>query len=148
MPYRNVEFESQLMLTINKYDALFTASAAAVQTCVFITVAMSHHPIRTAVVGVGLAGTVFHLPLLAALPGLFVVHTVVERNPQDDGKARKFGLSPKVVRSYEEVLADSEVELVRETIWLFVDAQSLARFSSGCYWYPECYTLSFCEGSA
>ncbi|KAF8481349.1 NAD(P)-binding protein [Gautieria morchelliformis] len=69
-------------------------------------------PIRTAVVGVGLAGTVFHLPLLAALPDLFAVHTLVERNPQEGGKAQKFGLSPKVVGSYEEVLADSEVELV------------------------------------
>lgn len=77
---------------------------------------MPFNPIRTAVVGVGLAGTVFHLPLLAALPELFVVHTVVERNPQNGGKARKLGLNAKVVRSYEEILADSEIELVRGTI--------------------------------
>ncbi|KAF8591475.1 oxidoreductase [Ramaria rubella] len=73
---------------------------------------MSFHPIRTAVVGVGLAGTVFHLPLLAALPELFLVHTVVERNPQQGGKSQKFGLTPKIVGSYEEALADPEVELV------------------------------------
>jgi len=74
---------------------------------------MSPKPIQTAVVGVGLAGTVFHLPLLVALPDLFTVRTVVERNPQQEGgKARNFGISPRVARSFDEVLADPEIELV------------------------------------
>jgi hypothetical protein len=106
---------------------------------------MPLRPIRTAVVGVGLAGTVFHLPLLAALPDLFAVHTVVERNPQEGGKAQKFGLSPKVVGSYEEVLADSKVELVRGTI-RFSIVQNIARVCLGCYRYPKRYALSFCKG--
>jgi predicted dehydrogenase len=76
---------------------------------------MTSRPIKTAVVGVGLGGMVFHLPLLAALPELFEIHTVVERNPQGDGgKARKFGVTPKVVPSIEAAVNDSEVELVRK----------------------------------
>lgn len=82
---------------------------------------MPSHPIRAAVVGVGLAGTVFHLPLLAALPDLFIVHTVVERNPQEKGgKARNFGLNPKVVSTIEEALADAEVELVRRIVLFLI----------------------------
>jgi len=74
---------------------------------------MTLSPIKTAVVGVGLSGMVFHLPLLAALPELFEIYIVVERNLQGDGgKARKFGVTPKVVSSIEEALNDSEVELV------------------------------------
>ncbi|KAF8529084.1 NAD(P)-binding protein [Hysterangium stoloniferum] len=74
---------------------------------------MTLSPIKTAVVGVGLSGMVFHLPLLAVLPELFEIHTVVERNPRGDGgKARKFGVTPKVVSSIEEALNDPEVELV------------------------------------
>lgn len=73
-------------------------------------------PIRTAVVGVGLSGTVFHLPFLVALPELFTVRIVVERNPQQEGgKAKRFGISPKVVNTFDEVLADSDVELV--SLW-------------------------------
>ncbi|KIJ56753.1 hypothetical protein M422DRAFT_57398 [Sphaerobolus stellatus SS14] len=74
---------------------------------------MSPKPIKTAVVGVGLAGTVFHLPLLVALPELFEVTVVVERNPQQEGgKAAKFGLKPKVVATIEEAVADPDVEFV------------------------------------
>lgn len=82
---------------------------------------MPSRPIRAAVVGVGLAGTVFHLPLLAALPDLFIVHTVVERNPQEKGgKARNFGLNPKVVSTIEEALTDAEVELVRRNVLFLI----------------------------
>lgn len=71
-------------------------------------------PINTAVVGVGLAGTVFHFPLLVALHELFNITVVVERNAQEEGgKARKFGIKPKIVPTIEEALADPNVEFVR-----------------------------------
>lgn len=74
---------------------------------------MSQHPIKTAVVGVGLAGLVFHLPLLVALPDLFDVRIVVERNAQrEGGKARNFGINPRVVETFEEAILEPEIELV------------------------------------
>ncbi|GJJ07518.1 hypothetical protein Clacol_001720 [Clathrus columnatus] len=74
---------------------------------------MSSNPIKTAVIGVGLAGMVFHLPLLVALPDLFDVCVVVERNSQQEGgKARKFGINPKVVETVEQAILDPEIELV------------------------------------
>lgn len=74
---------------------------------------MSQHPIKTAVVGVGLAGVVFHLPLLVALPDLFDVRIVVERNAQrEGGKARNFGINPRVVETFEEAVLEPEIELV------------------------------------
>jgi len=74
---------------------------------------MSPEPIKTAIVGVGLAGTVFHIPLLLAFPDLFEVTVVVERNPkQEGGKATEFGIKPKVVSSIEEAISDADVELV------------------------------------
>jgi len=93
---------------------------------------MSPKPIKTAVIGVGLAGTVFHLPLLVALPDLFEVTVVVERNPEEEGgKARKFGIKPKVVPSIEAALVDSAIEFVvigtpNATHYSFVKAALLA----------------------
>lgn len=74
-------------------------------------------PIRTAVVGAGLAATVFHVPLVLSLPELFVLHSVVERTPpaemQPEGTiAKKFGVQVKLVHKFEDVLSDPRVELV------------------------------------
>ena len=104
---------------------------------------MPTHPIRTAVVGVGLAGTVFHLPLLVTLPDLFMVHTVVERDPQG-GKAQQYALNPKVVGSYEDALADPEIELVGGIHRLLV--VTFKQCCLGCHRYPKRYTLSFRKG--
>jgi predicted dehydrogenase len=83
---------------------------------------MTSKPINTAVIGVGLAGTVFHLPLLVALPDLFNITVVVERNPQEEGgKARKFGIKPRIVPTIEEALGDPAVEFVR---WAFLRSYS------------------------
>ena len=75
-------------------------------------------PIRTAVIGAGLAATVFHVPLTLSLPELFTLHSVVERTPpaamQPEGTiAKKFGVKVKLVHKFEDVLADPDVELVR-----------------------------------
>lgn len=102
---------------------------------------MSPRPIKTAVVGVGLAGTVFHLPLLVALPDLFDVCIVVERNPQQQGgKARKFGISPKVVETLEEAILDPDIELVRCNNSL--PCNNGVESSVGRYRYSECNALS------
>lgn len=71
-------------------------------------------PIRTCVLGVGLAGLTFHIPFILALHDLFTLHSVLERNPTQDGGSvkRRFGISVKIHRTLEAVIADPEIELV------------------------------------
>ncbi|TFK92839.1 oxidoreductase [Polyporus arcularius HHB13444] len=75
-------------------------------------------PIKTCVVGVGLGGLTFHVPFVLALPHLFTLHAVMERNPAAPGgklQARFGEQAAKGVtihRSFDAVLADPEVELV------------------------------------
>ncbi|EAU84919.1 oxidoreductase [Coprinopsis cinerea okayama7 len=71
-------------------------------------------PINTCVLGVGLAGLTFHVPFILALPRLFTLHSVLERNPKVLGGkvAQRFGVTPKIHRSIEDVLSDTDVELV------------------------------------
>ena len=71
-------------------------------------------PIQTCVLGVGLAGLTFHVPFILALPQLFALHSVLERNPKTPGGKvqQRFGVSPKIHNSLENVLQDEEVELV------------------------------------
>lgn len=73
-------------------------------------------PIRTAVVGAGLAATVFHVPLVLSLPLLFNLFAVVERTPPAQAPegtiAKKFGVKPKLYTRLEDLLDDPEVELV------------------------------------
>lgn len=58
--------------------------------------------LRTAIVGYGLAGAVFHGPLLAAAPG-FAVTTVVTRDPARAARARAEHPGAEVVADAEEV---------------------------------------------
>ncbi|KAI0722261.1 oxidoreductase [Cerioporus squamosus] len=75
-------------------------------------------PIKTCVVGVGLGGLTFHVPFVLALPHLFTLHAVMERNPAAPGgklQARFGEQAAKGVtihRSFDAILADPEVELV------------------------------------
>ncbi|KAF8165194.1 hypothetical protein B0H34DRAFT_648131 [Crassisporium funariophilum] len=71
-------------------------------------------PINTCVLGVGLSGLTFHVPFILALPELFTLHSVLERNPHTEGGKVKerFGVAVKIHRSLDQVLADQEVELV------------------------------------
>ncbi|KAG5341853.1 hypothetical protein C0989_007678 [Termitomyces sp. Mn162] len=71
-------------------------------------------PINTCVLGVGLAGLTFHVPFILALPQIFTLHSVLERNPQTTGGKvhDRFGVSAKIHRTLEQVLQDSEIELV------------------------------------
>ncbi|KAJ7499053.1 hypothetical protein FB451DRAFT_1204089 [Mycena latifolia] len=71
-------------------------------------------PIKTCVLGVGLAGLTFHVPFILALPECFTLVSVLERNPQSEGgKLReRFGVTAKIHNTLEQVLADPEIELV------------------------------------
>jgi predicted dehydrogenase len=82
-------------------------------------------PIAAAIVGAGTASLVFHAPLILALPDLFTLHSVVERNPprrrgmgwgmpesMRSTIGNKFNVSPKVYTSVDDLLKDPEVELV------------------------------------
>ncbi len=64
--------------------------------------------IRTGLVGFGLAGRVFHAPLLASVDGYELV-SVVERST-DEAAKRYPGV--KTVRSLEEMLADASLQLI------------------------------------
>lgn len=71
-------------------------------------------PIKTCVLGVGLSGLTFHVPFLLALPELFELHSVLERNPKSPGGKVKerFGLDVKIHTSFDDVLKDDAIELV------------------------------------
>ena len=65
-------------------------------------------PIQTGIASYGMSGSVFHAPFLDVNPG-FEIHTIVERSKDN---ARKRYPSVNIVRSFEEMLAIPEIELV------------------------------------
>lgn len=67
-----------------------------------------HEPIRTGVVGFGLAGRVFHTAVVQATPGLELA-AVVQRSGDD---AKKEYPEAHVARSVEEMLSDVGIQLV------------------------------------
>ena len=67
----------------------------------------SKEPIKTAVIGFGLAGRVFHAPFVSAVPGL-ELSAIVQRNGDEAAKAYP---STKVLRSFEDALA-SDAQLI------------------------------------
>ena len=73
-----------------------------------------NHPINTCVLGVGLSGLTFHVPFLLALPESFNLYAVLERNPKTEGGKvfERFGVNVKIYRTFEDVLADSNIELI------------------------------------
>src|ERR1700729_1006547 len=64
--------------------------------------------IGVAVVGFGLAGQVFHAPFVSAVPGL-KLEAIVQRKGDEAGKAYP---SARILRSFEEALNDSAIQLV------------------------------------
>jgi predicted dehydrogenase len=86
-------------------------------------------PIHTCVLGVGLSGLTFHIPFILALPEIFTLHSVLERNPQSPGGKvhDRFGVSTKIHKTLDQVLADKDVEFVivgtpNDTHYSFVKA--------------------------
>ncbi|MFC7218469.1 Gfo/Idh/MocA family oxidoreductase [Streptomyces polyrhachis] len=64
-------------------------------------------PLRVGIIGYGLAGSVFHAPLIAATPGL-VLDTVVTANPERRQQARERYDGVRVLDTPEELLARAE----------------------------------------
>ncbi|KAF7790862.1 hypothetical protein EIP86_001820 [Pleurotus ostreatoroseus] len=79
---------------------------------------MSFQPVKTAILGVGLSGLTFHAPFVLALPQYFKLTAVLERKPTSPGGklAARFGEEAakgvKIYNTLDQVLADSEIELV------------------------------------
>lgn len=65
------------------------------------------NPLRVGLVGYGLAGSVFHAPLIAATEGL-ALDTVVTANPERQAQARAEHPGVRVAASAEEVLARAD----------------------------------------
>jgi predicted dehydrogenase len=76
---------------------------------------MSSAPIRTAVLGYGLAGRVFHCPFVAAVPGLELSAIVVRpsANAERTGSAASTAHpGARIVSSVAEVCSDPEIDLI------------------------------------
>jgi predicted dehydrogenase len=77
-------------------------------------------PIRAALIGLGIAGSGFHIPLILSLPELFTLIYVVDvassplrpTGPGDNAFAAKFGANAKFTSNYDQILADQGIELV------------------------------------
>ena len=72
---------------------------------------MSNNTIRASILGTGLSLTAFHHPLLKALPDHFTVHSVLERSGKETCRSI-VGDEVKIVKTYEEVIEDEQVDLV------------------------------------
>jgi predicted dehydrogenase len=75
---------------------------------------MSDTPIRTAVLGFGLAGRVFHCPFIAAVPGLelsaiVTTSTVPSRSPE---LAKQLHPNARILATPEDAFADPDIDLV------------------------------------
>jgi predicted dehydrogenase len=77
-------------------------------------------PIRTALIGLGIAGSGFHTPLIRSLPALFTLSYVVDvisspLRPSklgDSAFTARFGANAKFTSEYDQILADQGIELV------------------------------------
>src|SRR5580698_5683869 len=69
---------------------------------------MSTPPIRTAVLGYGLAGKVFHCPFVSSVPGLELA-AIVQRNGDE---ARAAYPQAKILRSVDEAFSDPNIDLI------------------------------------
>jgi len=71
-------------------------------------------PIRTCVLGTGLAGLTFHVPFILALPELFSLNATLERSPKAEGGRlqERFGVTTTVYTTLDEVLSDKDIELI------------------------------------
>ena len=66
------------------------------------------HPIKTAVVGFGLSGKVFHAPFLHTLPG-FELSKILQRHSNSSKAIYPY---VEVVKDFKNILQDDEIELI------------------------------------
>lgn len=71
---------------------------------------MSRHPIRTVVVGYGLAGRVFHVPLIRRQKRLELAGLVIRKPEQRESVSRDLGI--RGYASLDEALADPTIDLI------------------------------------
>ena len=109
-------------------------------------------PINTCVLGVGLSGLTFHIPFILALPRLFTLHSVLERNPTSPGGKvyERFGVNVTVFRSLDQVLADPTVELIvigtpNDTHYQFAKASLEAGKHGAMFIIPSMSSANFCS---
>ena len=71
-------------------------------------------PIRTCVLGTGLASLTFHVPFIFALPELFSLNAILERSPKTEGGKlqERFGVTATVYTTLDDALNDKEIELI------------------------------------
>ncbi|WP_263378344.1 Gfo/Idh/MocA family oxidoreductase [Granulicella paludicola] len=76
---------------------------------------MSRPPIRTAVLGYGLAGRVFHCPFVAAVPGL-ELSAIALRSPESAAKTaeavRSLYPTTRILSSIDEAIQSPEIDLI------------------------------------
>ncbi len=76
---------------------------------------MSRPPIRTAVLGYGLAGRVFHCPFVAAVPGLNLT-AIALRSPESAARTaeavRSLYPTTRILSSIEEAIQSNEIDLI------------------------------------
>ena len=72
---------------------------------------MSSKPYNVAIIGYGLSAKVFHIPLIAVVPE-FNLYAIVQRSPKPNDDAEKDHPGVKGYRSSEEMVKDSEVDIV------------------------------------
>ncbi len=76
---------------------------------------MSRPPIRTAVLGYGLAGRVFHCPFVAAVPGL-ELSVIALRSPESAARTadavRSLYPSTRILSSIDEAISSPEIDLI------------------------------------
>lgn len=66
----------------------------------------SNQPVRTAIIGYGLAGSVFHAPLIDATPGMTVAG-IVTSNPERQSQARRNYPQAKILGHVEDLWQDA-----------------------------------------
>ena len=72
---------------------------------------MSSTPIRTAVLGYGLAGRVFHCPFVNAVPGL-ELSVIAVKNPDRAAAAHAAYPNARIVAAPDEAFADPNIDLI------------------------------------
>ncbi|PVG04835.1 NAD(P)-binding protein [Serendipita vermifera] len=77
----------------------------------------SSPPVQVALIGLGIAGTIFHTPLVLSLPNLFTLRYVVDivGDPSSAGQeafVEKYGPNAKFTSKFDDVLSDPEIGMV------------------------------------
>ncbi len=97
----------------------------------------------------------FPCPILLALPELFELHSVLERNPKSPGGKveERFGVDVKIHKSFEDVVMDKTIELIivgtpNATHYEFVRGALEAGKHGSIFKYLASCTLNFIETSS